>query len=200
MLMLQPLSNVLCREVIPYLLASLVYHKPYLLKMQCDNAGHPLLLQRVWTSGVLDRLQLNVEAGCNRNERSRMFATGVPPHLVLANSIVGMQRELDVLRTDVITKLDNLPEALKQCMLQNFNVDGTIPITHVQVVDMLSELKTSLENSFVTAIREDRQSNSIVQVPSPMQIGDQTTFQGGKHFWSWKGRLHPVPLEFRFPK
>ena len=72
-----------------------------------------------------------------------MFATGVPPHLVLANSIVGMQRELDVLRTDVITKLDNLPEALKQCMLQNFNVDGTIPITHVQVVDMLSELKTS---------------------------------------------------------
>ena len=114
--------------MIPYLLASLVHHKPYLLEMQCRNSGHPLFLQRVWTSGVIDRLAPSVEAGCNRNAKSRMFATGVPSHLVLANSIVGLQRELDVLRTEVITKL-NLPEALKQCMLQNFNVEGTIPIT-----------------------------------------------------------------------
>lgn len=186
--------------MIPYLLASLVHHKPYLLEMQCRNSGHPLFLQRVWTSGVIDRLAPSVEAGCNRNAKSRMFATGVPPHLVLANSIVGLQRELDVLRTEVITKLENLPEALKQRMLQNFNVEGTIPITHVQVVDMLSELKTSLENSFVTAIRHDRQSNPTVPVPSPTQIGEQATSQESNLRWSWKGRFHPVPQDFRFPK
>ena len=147
---------------------------------------------------MLDRLAPSVEAGCNRNVKSRMFATGVPPHLVLANSIVGIHRELDVLRTDVITKLDNLPEALKQCMLQNFVVDGTIPITHVQVVDMLSELMISLEKSFVTAIRDDRQSNSMVHASSPAQVGEQS--EGNKRSWSWKGRFHPVSQDFRFPK
>ena len=42
------------REVIPYLLASLVHHRPYLREMQ---ASHPssLFLQYVWMSGILER-------------------------------------------------------------------------------------------------------------------------------------------------
>lgn len=144
----------------------------------------------------------NVEAGCNRNAKSRMFATGVPPHLVIANSIVGIQRELDEFRLDVITKLEHLPEALKQCMLQNFHVDGTIPITHVQVVDMLTDLKSSLETSFVSAIRRDRELYPAAPVTSTAvdTIGGHASATGNHRTWSWKGRFHPVAQDFRFPK
>lgn len=170
--------------------------------MKVRNPRHPLFLQRVWTSGVLERLTPNVEAGCNRNAKSRMFATGVPPHLVIANSIVGIQRELDVLRIDVLTKLENLPEASKQCMLQNFHVDGAIPITHVQVVDMLAGLKSSLETAFVSAIRRDRETHPAVPVISAAVdvIAGHASTSGNHHRWSWKGRFHPVPEDFRFPK
>ena len=143
----------------------------------------------------------NVEAGCNRNVKSRMFATGVPLHLVIANSVVGIQRGLDEFRLDVITKLDHLPEALKQCMLQNFHVDGTIPITHVQVVDMLTDLKSSLETSFVSAIRRDRKLHPAAPVTSTAvdTIGGHASATENRT-WSWKGRFYPVAQDFRFPK
>jgi hypothetical protein len=188
--------------VIPFLLASLVYHKSYLQDLQTRNPRHPLFLQRIWTSGVLDKLAPFVEAGCNRNPKSKMCATGVPPHLVIANSIMGIQKELDEMRIDVIEKMEKLPEALKQCMLQNFQVDGIVPITHVQVVDMMTDLKRSLEMSFVTAIRRDRETNPTVSndahaIERPIGNGEsQHTFRS----WTWKGRLHPVPQDFRFPK
>jgi hypothetical protein len=191
-----------CREVIPYLLASLVYHKSYLNEQQNRNPRNPLFLQRVWTSGILDKLSSSVEAGCNRNAKSKMFATGVPPHLVIANSIVGVQKEMNELRTEVIVKMDKLPEALKQSMLQNFAVDGTVPITHVQVVDMLTDLKLSLETSFTSAISLERASNptaSVTAHASQSNSGDVNS-QSQYQTWPWKERFHPVPQDFRFPK
>lgn len=161
-----------------------------------------MFLQRVWTSGVLAKLAPAVQAGCNKNEKSGMFATGVPPHLVIANSVVGVQKELDELRIEVVSKLDSLPEALKQSMLQNFTVDGTVPITHVQVVDMMADLKVSIETSLVSAIRRDRENNQAVSAspphvePSESHSGSQSTYLT----WSWGGRFHPVPQNFRFPR
>ena len=131
-----------------------------------------------------------------------MFATGVPPHLVIAHSVVGVQKELDGLRIEVMAKLDNLPEALKQSMLQNFQVDGTVPITHVQVVDMMTDLKLSLETSFVSAIRRDRESVSYAPILTPAEGGSDGILNshGNYRTWSWKGRLHPVPQDSRFPR
>ena len=108
------------REVIPYLLASLIYHQPYLVTLSLSNPGHPLFLQRIWTSGVLVRMKEMVGAGCNRNPVSKMTATGVPPHLVLAHSIVGLQEDVGLIKDCIVAKLEQLPEALKQTMLQNF--------------------------------------------------------------------------------
>jgi hypothetical protein len=152
--------------VVPYLLASLVYHRSYLVELQAQHPQHPLFLQRVWTSGILDRLRDKVGAGCSRNAISRMSATGVPPHLVLANRIVDMQKGMDLIREEVITKLDGLPEALKQSMLQNFNINGTVPITHLQVVEMMEKLQLSNETTIQSALLQNQISNSAAAVPT----------------------------------
>ena len=146
------------REVIPYLLASLVYHRPYLREMQASHPRHPLFLQYVWTSGILERVKDSVGAGCNRNPISKLFATGVPPHLVLANKIVDMQCGIEVMRYDIIARLESLPEQLKMSLLENFRVEGVVPITQTQIAQMMEDLKVSI----LTAIRQDN------QVPLPL--------------------------------
>ena len=63
-----------------------------------------------------------VGAGCNRNPVSKMSATGIPPHLVIANRIVDLQKDMDSMKDQIIKKLAQLPEALKQAMLENFRL------------------------------------------------------------------------------
>jgi hypothetical protein len=189
------------REVVPYLLASLVYHRSYLVELQAQHPQHPLFLQRVWTSGILDRLRDKVGAGCSRNAISRMSATGVPPHLVLANRIVDMQKGMDLIREEVITKLDGLPEALKQSMLQNFNINGTVPITHLQVVEMMEKLQSSIETTIQSALLQNQTSNSAAAVPTnTSRTGLETETPSSYSTFTWNSRIHPVPENFRFPK
>lgn len=189
------------RVVVPYLLASLVHHRPYLLDMQRCNPQHPLFLQRVWTNGILERLQSKVVTGCNRNPISKMFATGVPPHLVLANRIFEMQGELVVMKETIIGKLDALPEALKQCMLQNFQVNGTIPITHLQVVEMMAGLQSSIQSSIQAVFAQSQAGPSATVVVSPRGTGRGSQVKNASYTtWTWNSRIHPVPQNFRFPK
>lgn len=73
------------RHVLPFLLASLIYHRKWI--QETFPAAHPLFNQRVWTSGVLERKADGVLSGCMNNATSGLTATGVPPHLVLANEV-----------------------------------------------------------------------------------------------------------------
>jgi hypothetical protein len=190
------------REVIPYLLASLIYHQPYLASFQETNPRHPLFLQRVWTSGILVRLKDLVGAGCNSNPISKLTATGVPPHLVLASSIIGIQKDMETMKEDIISKLDQLPEALKYAMLDNFTVQGTVPITRNEMHDMMrlsiEDLKRSIETS-LAAISVRNQSVTVgVTQGATVAVAEQ---QAISHYttWRWGGDLHPVPEHFEFP-
>jgi hypothetical protein len=85
----------------------------------------------------MSRLNEKVGAGCNRNPISTMTATGVPPHLVLANSVAKLQRKMVCMKEDIIDKLEHLPEALKQSMLEDFQIEGTVPITRHEMQEMM---------------------------------------------------------------
>lgn len=130
-----------------------------------------------------------------------MSATGVPPHLVLANRIVDMQKGMDLIREEVITKLDGLPEALKQSMLQNFNINGTVPITHLQVVEMMEKLQSSIEATIQSALLQNQISNSAAAVPTnTSRTRLETETPSSYSTFTWNSRIHPVPENFRFPK
>jgi hypothetical protein len=181
------------REVIPYLLASLVYHKDYLKDLQSNHPRHPLFLQHVWTSGILDKIKDRVGAGCNRNPVSKMFATGVPPHLVLANRIAEMQAGVDNLRFEIIGRLERLPEDLKASLLENFRVDGVLPITQLQIADMMNDLKVSLLAAMQHAPPPAPEVDALIERARPEDVT-------GYSLWEWKSRFHPVPENFSFPK
>ena len=186
------------REVIPFLLASLVYHQPYLAQMQVTQPRHPLFLQRVWTNGTLLRLKDAVGAGCSRHPISKMTATGVPPHLVLANKMVDMQRDMCDMKDQIIAKLEQLPEAMKQSLLANFQINGTVPITRNEMQEMIStsidSLRGSIESSFQSlSQRNENPVAAVAERVGPSPVASNYTL------WNWKGRLHPVPENFEFP-
>jgi hypothetical protein len=64
----------------------------------------------VRTSDILERVKNTVGAGCNTNPVSKLFATGILPHLVLANKIANIESGVQVMRDDIIAKIDSLPE------------------------------------------------------------------------------------------
>jgi hypothetical protein len=73
-------------------MASLVSYQLYLAGLESSNPS------------VLLRLRDRVGAGCNRHSVNKMTATGVPPHLVLANSVVHLQHDMGVIREEIIAK------------------------------------------------------------------------------------------------
>jgi hypothetical protein len=149
------------REVIPFLLASLIYHQPYLVSLQATNPRHPLFLQRVWTSGVLVRLK--------------------------------------DMRLEIVSKLEQLPEALKQSMLENFQVEGTVPITRHEMQEMMrssiGELQRTIENSLNSIASRSIPTATYVNAPIAGHVNNVAHYTT----WNWKGRLHPVPEDFEFP-
>lgn len=190
------------REVVPFLLASLIYHQPYLLSLQASSPRHPIFLQRVWTSGVLVQLKDMIDAGCNRNPTSKLTATGVPPHLILANSIVDLRHDMGNMKEEIISKLEQLPEALKHTMLENFQIEGTVPITRHEMQDMMKssidDLKRTIETSLQSlATRgEEDAPGRTAGAQGRSAIADEAI---DYTLWNWKGKFHSVPEGFEFP-
>ena len=77
------------------------------------HQNHPLFNQRVWTSGILDRLENEnkVLTGTMFNEVSGMSATGVPPHIILANEIADLRQEV---RDKFVSIEENIGGALEK--------------------------------------------------------------------------------------
>jgi hypothetical protein len=140
-----------------------------------------------------------VLAGCSRNTVSKLTATGIPPHIMLANEVTMLKAEMSQLRMHLLSKLDQLPEDLKSCMLENFQINGTVPITHAQVVTMMTDLQATilqaLQSTRNTSLDTSLTNNNLER---RALVGDGVI--EGYNTWSWGGRIHFVPQDFRFPR
>jgi hypothetical protein len=50
------------------------------------------------------------------------------------------------MKEGIIAKLEQLPEALKQSMLENFQIEGTVPITRHEMQEMMRSSIDDLKN------------------------------------------------------
>ena len=188
------------RTVIPFLLASIVYHKNFLNENLSSN--HPLKLSRLWTSGTIDKLSSKVIIGQDRNQISRMSATGIPPHIALSNRIVALESNLSDLDgniqklfENVFNRLSEVPISVCREILERIQVNGAMPITHEEINRIMSNLREDIRNDIQIAYRNDH-SNLFTQTESSEgNIGPAAQFQ----FWTWGGRLHMIPESFAFP-
>lgn len=183
------------RPVIPYLLASLVHHRNFL--DESLPANHPLRLQRVWTSGILSALSSRVYTGTGKNTTTNLEATGIPPHIVVANQIEELEAKIDEAHSSIKTTLGELPSSLKSALLENFAVQGVVPMTPSQLEGILREMfATYMSNN-----GPGESSSSSASASASATTFELTVDEFGK-LWEWGDplRQHVVPQGFEFPR
>ncbi len=191
------------KPVLPYLVASLAHHQEYLRRTLPDN--HLLRHSRIWLSNKLDSWKGHVLLGNGRNDVSNLTATGIPPHVLLANEMVKTRRDLNDFKTIVIERFERIPEEVKQVMLDNFRIDGIVPLTPSQIHSMFSDMEARFVAT-ITAHNEilqqswSRHSTSDVRSGTRTASGDNSANDGLYATFQWGGRFHPVPEDFSFPK
>lgn len=182
------------QQVVPFLLASLIYHKQFLK----DHlpAQHPLFLTRVWTSGLMDGLAPRVHAGCGRNPVTKLTATGIPPHIVLANEIVELKTELRSLREELIDRLVQMPQNVSSHMRNEFTIEGAVQITRADVQSLIAEMESRVLSAFGSAITTLQVTHNAAVSSTALHSTDAVEFRS----FTWDGRMHNVPQDFNFPK
>jgi len=88
------------RQVLVFLLASLVHHKSWLKDRLSSN--HPLFQSRLWSSDILDRLSSKAYIGVGKHPTTGLIATGVPPHIRLANQIEILRTEGKLFQVELV--------------------------------------------------------------------------------------------------
>lgn len=112
------------RQVIPYLLASILYHRSFIFENLPKK--HPIFLQRFWDYRYLSLLFPNLQAGTEKNEMTKMTASGIPPNILLANEITTVKEDLQIMDQGIKRSLEELPETIKRNMLDNFQINGAV--------------------------------------------------------------------------
>lgn len=183
------------RGCLPFLLASLVYHREWIINTFSSN--HPLFSQRVWTSGIMQRLSEKVLSGNGRNEVSKLFATGIPAHILLSNELVKVKCELSLLKESISKRFDILPDQIKQTLLQHFQINGAIPITRDDISNMLETFQETIMRSFNNSILTNNSNNNTNTNRS--NYNNITPFANSYNTWTYGGKIHPVPPSFKYP-
>jgi len=196
------------KPVLNYLLASLLYHWQFLDKRL--DQSHPLRHQRVWNSPTIARVKPLVLAGRFVNEVSGLEASGVPPHIVIANQLIKVETRLKLVEEELLTRITQLPQELKRTILDNFVVDGAVPLTRSDVELIVSNIMEESNAKLLAAVQTiansgrsggtgDAQSMSTTQAVQ----NEQWDGENDRHtyaLFSWRGRHHPVPEGYDFPR
>ena len=175
---------------------------------------------RVWTSGILVRLELIVELGCSRNAKSGMVASGIPANIFLANRLFNVELKLSELQSTVkeskievistvSSLIESLPEKLPANLLENFNINGAVPVTMRDVEALISDLKSDLKSTMIDVISTftaetiatTSSTTSVLQSPTTDQIDVGITYS--VYYLARENSsdigMHPVPKDFVFP-
>jgi hypothetical protein len=118
------------KQVIPYLIASLLYHEAWMRSNFSNN--HPIFSSPLFTllsSTQRAELLSHVKVSKNRDNESNMIATGVPTHLIIANEISDLKSDWNNKWENFGKEVTKLPEMVTSNILERAQVNGALPVT-----------------------------------------------------------------------
>ena len=187
----------------PFLLASVIHHEKFLR----DNLPrqHPL-----WNEGVFSRnkhiefLRGKTLLGIGVCKATGMKASGIPPHLAIANQLRELTATISALEEKFNNRLNSLDQLLPttiasevcSTLRQNFVVDGVAPITIRDIDGRLSSHQSSIRSMIMELIDANRNASIAASVTVPLEHSS-TWWKT----WNWHDGLlmHFVPKDWSFP-
>ena len=182
------------RQVIPFLVASLGYHKQWLIDNLHPN--HPLFNSRLWTN---EKFQLEliprILSGTFYNRTGGLRATGVPCHLIIARKVEELGDQIQKQNEKFSTLLDDIPESDKNKILDHFTVNGQ-SLSRADAQAMLTNMRQEL----CDLIRNNPQQQQQAQAPLMENDDGSVVSPDGYKLFYWRGKYRYVPEFFQFPR
>lgn len=187
------------KAVLPFLIASIIYHHDYLVSTL--EANHPLFHTKVFTSIIsINGVQKNL-IGHYKNEvitgigscaDTGMTASGIPPHLAHSYELNLLRQEVRNAKTEILAYVESLPDKLAAHLLRNFNVNGVVPVTMDHINALRQELLEAILN-----IGRILPLTAIPTAPTNQSAAIASGFQ----FFTWPNEMggRVVPHDFKFP-
>ena len=177
------------KQVVPYLLASLVYHEQWLRsKLSCN---HPLFTSSLFASGCTARLKPFVHCGTVRcvDDQHTMIASGIPPHLAIVNRLHAMEDSANQSRDALMRKVDELPVKVADSILSRVQVNGAVPVTAHDI--------TRIMESMIERFRAEFSHNPSNPLPGAVVVSEAANLPFDS--FTWGGRIQMVPCNWKFP-
>ncbi len=195
------------RAVLPYLLASIAYHDDWLREHLPE--GHWLFNSRLYSDGGarVAMLAQRVQTGFARNDTSGMTATGVPSTLVLRDEVVTLHEIVETGFTQVLQRIEAIPDLLKEAMLRNFAINGCVPLTRSDLDTVCQSLTSTVVAAVqsVTAViggaagRHDGYANSETVLRETTSNANQEISRTGQND-TWRTWQYDDGLEYYVPQ
>lgn len=210
------------RAALYLIVASLAYHVNWIESNV--STRHPIFSSRIWTSGILIELRQKVHVCTLRCPICKMAATGIPitwaqlPFMrEIQNNINDFQIRTNNQLCSIMLETQNAPGKVATTILNQFSVNGAIPITADQVNSMLQmnsnqivsrireELVSMVEpNTDLNNNRQGNDNNNNESLYIGPEVADQTldeVIQSWYKSWNWGGRMHvPINKDFKMPR
>ena len=144
------------KGTVPYLLASVVYHRTWLKENL--SAQHPLFQSLFWKDRMPDQLAPFVLAGKFRCDKTMMVASGLPSHLMLSQRIEVVEAQLALFQKVVhelhVEVMEILPMAVAKEVLAHVTVNGAVAVTSADLVALRADITKSISTSLESFLQQ----------------------------------------------
>ncbi|KAG9407286.1 hypothetical protein AC1031_021909 [Aphanomyces cochlioides] len=123
------------RPVVPFLLASLVYHQDWIAANFPPK--HPIFFSSVWTSPLLANVKKVVLDGFLKNSISNLVASGIPPQVALFGRMSKVETKLDSI-------IDMLHKQQEDVISTQVERQQSTPVTLSVLTNALTEMHARL--------------------------------------------------------
>lgn len=194
------------KQVIPFLFASLVFHENF-LRAELDSL-HPIFSTIAFTHGYIARFRDKVHIGYGSCDSCNVTCTGVPSAIAISNRLCSIEKnmkaDMEKFQAEVQAQLFAIPIAVKDLLLENFDVSGVQPMTKDDLMRTINSCVSKLHEQIETLSQKiDRPDASRRQLLSErcVEVNNSTCQVGATvgRVWHWGGRFHPVPETFELP-
>jgi hypothetical protein len=133
-----------------------------------------------------------------------MEASGVPPHIVIAAQMMKVDAKLVEFEETLLECLSLIPEQVKHTILDNFRVEGVIPMTHTEIEGVVTRIVEESSKKLlqaVTTLVGDRSSGGQSASAASAAPNNPWNALSGYASFQWSdGRSYPVPEDYKFPR
>jgi hypothetical protein len=192
------------KDIVPMLIANIIFHVEWLRATLPEN--HPLFCSSVFTKSfdiggrrqtIVQHFREKIVCGKMFDPVTRMQATGVPPHLTLLGAIAKLEDALLRLERHITDTCSVIPNQVKELILQNFQFEGTLPITRTDFENFRTEMTRVITDALLQhgPRRETETSGSTGGGNTIRQNNSGHEFD----VYFWGGKAHLIPESFEWP-